>query len=146
MNLSGSAQDLKGKTLLLTLVSDADAALTGDHLDGALARPAARGDGWLPADKRISSSRRAARTARGLHAPNRKETTTMTIKVGDSCRNFTFMTMGPDGAPKPMKTGEVVRRQKLECSRCRVFTRRPATGHMVGFVQKHDELKRSSTW
>jgi peroxiredoxin len=31
----------------------------------------------------------------------------MTIKVGDRLPDSTFMTMGPDGAPKPAKTAEV---------------------------------------
>ena len=37
----------------------------------------------------------------------------MTIKVGDKLPDSTFMTMGPDGAPKPMKTGEVFAGKKV---------------------------------
>ena len=67
----------------------------------------------------------------------------MTIKVGDKLPETTFMTMGPDGAPKPMKTGEVFAGKKVALFAVPgAFTPTCHKQHMVGFVQNYDELKK----
>ena len=67
----------------------------------------------------------------------------MTIKVGDKLPEFTFMTMGPDGAPKPMKTADVFAGKKVALFAVPgAFTPTCHKQHMVGFVQNYDELKK----
>jgi glutaredoxin/glutathione-dependent peroxiredoxin len=66
----------------------------------------------------------------------------MTIKVGDKLPETTFMTMGSDGAPKPMKTNEVFGGKKIALFAVPgAYTPTCHKQHMVGFVQSHDELK-----
>ena len=67
----------------------------------------------------------------------------MTIKVGDKLPDSTFMTMGPDGAPKPMKTGELFAGKKVALFAVPgAYTPTCHKQHMVGFVQNYDELKK----
>ena len=67
----------------------------------------------------------------------------MTIKVGDKLPETTFMTMGPDGAPKPMKTADVFAGKKVALFAVPgAFTPTCHKQHMVGFVQNYDELKK----
>jgi glutaredoxin/glutathione-dependent peroxiredoxin len=67
----------------------------------------------------------------------------MTIKVGDKLPESTFMTMGPDGAPKPMKTAEVFAGKKVALFAVPgAYTPTCHTQHMAGFVQNYDELKK----
>src|SRR6476619_7962047 len=69
--------------------------------------------------------------------------TTMTIKVGDKLPDSTFMTMGPDGAPKPMKTPEVFAGKKVALFAVPgAYTPTCHKQHMAGFVANYDELKR----
>ena len=66
----------------------------------------------------------------------------MTIKVGDRLPETTFMTMGPDGAPKPTKTGEVFGGKRVALFAVPgAYTPTCHKQHMVGFVQNYDELK-----
>ena len=71
----------------------------------------------------------------------------MTIKVGDRLPDTTFMTMGPDGAPKPAKTAEVFGGKRVALFAVPgAYTPTCHKQHMAGFVQNYDELKtRSST-
>ena len=67
----------------------------------------------------------------------------MTIKVGDKLPDSTFMTMGPDGAPKPMKTGEVFAGKKVALFAVPgAYTPTCHKQHMAGFVQNYEELKK----
>jgi peroxiredoxin len=67
----------------------------------------------------------------------------MTIKVGDKLPDSTFMTMGPDGAPKPMKTSDVFAGKKVALFAVPgAYTPTCHKQHMVGFVQNYDELKK----
>ncbi len=67
----------------------------------------------------------------------------MTIKVGDRLPDSTFMTMGPDGTPKPMKTAEVFGGKKVALFAVPgAYTPTCHKQHMVGFVQNYDELKK----
>jgi len=67
----------------------------------------------------------------------------MTIKVGDRLPESTFMTMGADGAPKPMKTGEVFAGKKVALFAVPgAYTPTCHKQHMAGFVQNYDELKK----
>jgi peroxiredoxin len=67
----------------------------------------------------------------------------MTIKVGDKLPDSTFMTMGPDGAPKPMKTSDVFAGKKIALFAVPgAYTPTCHKQHMVGFVQNYDELKK----
>ena len=66
----------------------------------------------------------------------------MTIKVGDRLPDSTFMTMGPDGAPKPAKTAEVFGGKKVALFAVPgAYTPTCHKQHMAGFVQNYDELK-----
>jgi peroxiredoxin len=66
----------------------------------------------------------------------------MTIKVGDKLPDSTFMTMGPDGAPKPMQTREVFTGKKVALFAVPgAYTPTCHKQHMAGFVQSFDELK-----
>jgi peroxiredoxin len=66
----------------------------------------------------------------------------MTIKVGDKLPDSTFMTMGPDGAPKPTQTSEVFAGKKVALFAVPgAYTPTCHRQHMAGFVQNYDELK-----
>ncbi len=66
----------------------------------------------------------------------------MTIKVGDRLPNSTFMTMGPEGAPKPTKTAEVFAGKRVALFAVPgAYTPTCHKQHMAGFVQNYDELK-----
>jgi peroxiredoxin len=66
----------------------------------------------------------------------------MTIKVGDRLPDSTFMTMGSDGAPKPMKTAEVFGGKRVALFAVPgAYTPTCHKQHMAGFVQNYDELK-----
>ena len=62
----------------------------------------------------------------------------MTIKVGDKLPDSTFMTMGPDGAPKPTKTATATAPGTVPSA----YTPTCHKQHMAGFVQNYDELKK----
>ena len=65
------------------------------------------------------------------------------IKVGDRLPDTTFMTMGPDGAPKPMKTNEVFAGKKVALFAVPgAYTPTCHKQHMAGFVQNYEELKK----
>jgi len=67
----------------------------------------------------------------------------MTIKVGDRLPDSTFMTMGPDGAPKPAKTAEVFGGKKVALFAVPgAYTPTCHKQHMAGFVQNYEELKK----
>jgi glutaredoxin/glutathione-dependent peroxiredoxin len=67
----------------------------------------------------------------------------MTIKVGDKLPDSTFMTMGPDGAPKPMKTSDIFAGKKVALFAVPgAYTPTCHKQHMVGFVQNYDELNK----
>ena len=67
----------------------------------------------------------------------------MTIKVGDRLPDTTFMTMGPDGAPKPTKTAEVFGGKRVALFAVPgAYTPTCHKQHMAGFVQNYDELKK----
>jgi glutaredoxin/glutathione-dependent peroxiredoxin len=67
----------------------------------------------------------------------------MTIKVGDKLPESTFMTMGADGTPKPMKTGEVFAGKKVALFAVPgAYTPTCHKQHMTGYVQSYDELKK----
>jgi glutaredoxin/glutathione-dependent peroxiredoxin len=67
----------------------------------------------------------------------------MTIKVGDRLPDTTFMTMGPDGAPKPMKTAEVFGGKKIALFAVPgAYTSTCSKQHMPGFVDNFDALKK----
>jgi peroxiredoxin len=65
----------------------------------------------------------------------------MTIKVGDSLPDATFMTMSPEG-PKPMKTSEVFGGKKVALFGVPgAYTPTCHKQHMAGFVEKYEDLK-----
>ena len=65
------------------------------------------------------------------------------IKVGDRLPDTTFMTMGADGAPKPMKTNEVFGGKKVALFAVPgAYTPTCHKQHMAGFVQNYDEIKK----
>jgi peroxiredoxin len=67
----------------------------------------------------------------------------MTIKVGDKLPETTFMTMGPDGAPKPMKTGEVFGGKKVALFAVPgAYTGVCSKQHMPSYVENYDALKK----
>jgi len=66
----------------------------------------------------------------------------MTIKVGDKLPDSTFMTMGPDGAPKPMKTADVFGGKKVALFAVPgAYTPTCHGQHMPGFVARYDDFK-----
>ena len=66
----------------------------------------------------------------------------MTIKVGDSLPEATFMTMGADGAPKPMKTAEVFGGKKVALFAVPgAYTPTCSARHLPSYVEKATELK-----
>jgi peroxiredoxin len=67
----------------------------------------------------------------------------MTIKVGDRLPDTTFMTMGPDGSPKPMKTGEVFGGKKVALFGIPgAYTGVCTKQHLPSYLQNYDELKK----
>jgi peroxiredoxin len=65
----------------------------------------------------------------------------MTIKVGDSLPETTFMIMGPDG-PKPMTTAKVFGGKKIALFAVPgAYTPTCSNAHMPGFVNRVGELK-----
>ena len=67
----------------------------------------------------------------------------MTIKVGDSLPEATFMTMGADGAPKPMKTAEVFGGKKVALFAVPgAYTGVCSKQHMPSYVDNYDALKK----
>jgi peroxiredoxin len=67
----------------------------------------------------------------------------MTIKVGDSLPEATFMTMGADGAPKPMKTAEVFGGKKVALFAIPgAYTGVCSKQHMPSYVDNYDALKK----
>jgi glutaredoxin/glutathione-dependent peroxiredoxin len=65
----------------------------------------------------------------------------MTIKVGDSLPETTFMTMSAEG-PKPAKTAEVFGGKKVALFAVPgAYTPTCHKQHMAGFVQNYEELK-----
>ena len=66
----------------------------------------------------------------------------MTIKVGDKLPETTFMTMGPDGAPKPMKTADVFGGKKVALFAVPgAFTPTCSNNHLPGFLKNADAIK-----
>ena len=66
----------------------------------------------------------------------------MTIKVGDKLPESTFMTMGADGTPKPMKTGEVFAGKKVALFAVPgAFTPTCHKNHLPGFLQHNDAIR-----
>jgi peroxiredoxin len=66
----------------------------------------------------------------------------MAIKVGDRLPETTFRTMGPDGAPKEMKTDEVFAGKKVALFAVPgAYTPTCHKQHMAGFVQNYEQLK-----
>lgn len=66
----------------------------------------------------------------------------MTIKVGDALPDATFMTMGADGTPKPMKTAEVFGGKKVALFAVPgAYTATCSKQHLPGFVNNFDALK-----
>lgn len=66
----------------------------------------------------------------------------MTIKVGDRLPESTFMTMGPDGAPKPATTAEVFGGKKVALFAVPgAYTGVCSKQHLPGYVQNYDKLK-----
>lgn len=64
------------------------------------------------------------------------------IKVGDKVPEATFMTMGPDGAPKPMTTAEAFGGKKVAMFAIPgAFTPTCSKAHMPGFVANEMALK-----
>jgi glutaredoxin/glutathione-dependent peroxiredoxin len=64
------------------------------------------------------------------------------IKVGDRLPDSTFMTMGPDGAPKPTKTNDIFGGKRVALFAVPgAYTPTCHKQHMAGFVQNFDELK-----
>jgi glutaredoxin/glutathione-dependent peroxiredoxin len=67
----------------------------------------------------------------------------MTIKVGDRLPDATFMTMGADGAPKPMKTADVFSGKKVALFAVPgAYTGVCSKQHMPSYVENYDALKK----
>jgi glutaredoxin/glutathione-dependent peroxiredoxin len=67
----------------------------------------------------------------------------MTIKVGDRLPETTFMTMGADGTPKPMRTTEIFAGKKVALFAVPgAYTPTCSRQHMPGFVENYDALKK----
>jgi peroxiredoxin len=66
----------------------------------------------------------------------------MTIKVGDRLPDVTFMTLGEDGAPKPVKTGEIFAGKKVALFAVPgAYTNVCSKQHLPGYVANYDKLK-----
>ncbi len=69
----------------------------------------------------------------------------MTIKVGDSLPETTFMIMSAEG-PKPAKTAEVFGGKKVALFAVPgAYTPTCHKQHMAGFVERYDELKKKGS-
>lgn len=67
----------------------------------------------------------------------------MAIKVGDRLPETTFMTMGPDGAPKPMRTAEIFASKKVALFAVPgAYTGVCSRQHMPSYVDNYDALKK----
>jgi peroxiredoxin len=67
----------------------------------------------------------------------------MTIKVGDRLPETTFMTMGADGAPRPMRTGEIFAGKKVALFAVPgAYTGVCSRQHMPSYVENYDALKK----
>ena len=67
----------------------------------------------------------------------------MTIKVGERLPDSTFMTMGADGAPKPMKTAEIFGGKKVALFAVPgAYTGVCSRQHLPGYVENADALKK----
>ena len=67
----------------------------------------------------------------------------MTIKVGDRLPETTFMTMSPEGTPKPQSTAEVFGGKKVALFAVPgAYTPTCHKQHMGGYVQNYDDLKK----
>jgi len=67
----------------------------------------------------------------------------MTIKVGERLPESTFMTMGADGAPKPMKTAEIFGGKKVALFAVPgAYTGVCSRQHLPGYVENADALKK----
>ena len=66
----------------------------------------------------------------------------MTIKVGDRLPESTFMTMGEDGTPKPMKTAEIFDGKKVALFAVPgAYTGVCSKQHLPGYVHNYNKLK-----
>ena len=66
------------------------------------------------------------------------------IKIGDRLPDTTFMTMGADGAPKPMKTTEVFGAKKVALFAVPgAYTGVCSKQHMPSYVENYDALKKN---
>ena len=66
----------------------------------------------------------------------------MTIKVGDRLPDSTFMTMGADGTPKPMRTQEIFGAKKVALFAVPgAYTGVCSKQHMPSYVANYDALK-----
>lgn len=67
----------------------------------------------------------------------------MTIKVGDRLPETTFMTMGADGAPKPMRTADVFGAKKVALFAVPgAYTGVCSRQHMPSYVDNYEALKK----
>jgi peroxiredoxin len=67
----------------------------------------------------------------------------MTIKVGDRLPDSTFMTMGGDGAPKPMRTAEIFAGKKVALFAVPgAYTGVCSKQHMPSYVDSYAALKK----
>jgi len=67
----------------------------------------------------------------------------MTIKIGDRLPEATFMTMGADGAPKPMKTAEIFGSKKVALFAVPgAYTGVCTRQHMPTYIENYDALKK----
>jgi peroxiredoxin len=67
----------------------------------------------------------------------------MTIKVGDRLPDTTFMTMGADGAPKPMRTADVFGAKKVALFAVPgAYTGVCSRQHMPSYVENYEALKK----
>ena len=67
----------------------------------------------------------------------------MTIKVGDRLPDTTFMTMGTDGTPKPMKTADIFASKKVALFAVPgAYTGVCSRQHLPGYVANYDALRQ----
>ena len=67
----------------------------------------------------------------------------MTIKVGDRLPDSTFMTIGADGTPKPMRTQEIFGAKKVALFAVPgAYTGVCSKQHMPSYVANYDALKK----
>jgi peroxiredoxin len=87
-------------------------------------------------------SQRAALARAPQYPLTRLKGLQMTIKVGDSLPETTFMTMSAEG-PKPTKTAEIFGGKKVALFAVPgAYTPTCHKQHMAGFVERYDELKK----